>query len=220
MLRSILGISLLLLPFSYAADASVMEFTDYSSWFAAANAEPNVNIAVENFDNNTINTAGVSVLTRSGMGTEIGAGNGQIVNGAWVDCVGKNACNGSAYDTTTFYSAKPLYAFGGTWDLPAAFPGGLELYTELSPQAVSPNQYQDGPYADGSAFSGFFGFVSDSPFSSVTLASSSGSQPLTLTNMVLGIDPPPASAPEPVFLLPLGVVAVWGLKRLLSPRPV
>ncbi len=213
MVRIILGFSLLLLPFSFVAHASVIQYTDYSSWAAAAAAEPNVNIAIEGFGGGVIDTLGVSVSTRSGMGTAIGAGNGQIVNGAWVDCVGKNACNGNAYDTTSFHSAKPLYAFGGTWDLPAAYPGGLEMYTDISPQIISPNQYQAGPYSDGSAFSGFFGFVSDSPFSSVTLASSYGSQSLDLTDMVMGIDPPPTAAPEPALLLPLGVLAIWGFKK-------
>jgi hypothetical protein len=213
MLRIILAISLLLIPFSFLTQASVIEYTDYSAWLGAASAEPNVDVATEEFQNGRINTLGVSVTTRSGMGTQIGAGNGQIVDGAWVDCVGKNACNGSAYDTTAFYSAKPMYAFGGTWNLPAAYPGGLELSMDTSPQIISPNQYASGPYSDGSAFSGFFGFVSDSPFSSVTLGSSYGSQSLTLTDMVLGIDPPPAAVPEPAFLLPLGLLAVWGVKR-------
>jgi hypothetical protein len=212
----------LLLP-TCAAQASFLEYTDYSTWLGAVASASNVEVAVENFANGQIDPPGLSVSTRSGMGPQIGPGNGQIVNGAWVDCVGKNACNGAAYDTTTFSSSTPLYAFGGTWVLPAAYPGGLEIYTNLFSPIISPNQYQSGPYDDGSRYTGFFGFVSNTPFSSVTLGSSYGSQSLTLSGLVLGIDRPPASAvPEPVSLLPLGLLAVWFgtmFLRLFSRAP-
>jgi hypothetical protein len=204
-----------LLSCSSIAYSSVMTFHDAGSWMIAAEHSPNVAITEESFADNSINVPELSVTTRSGMGPVSFPGNGSIQNQQWVDCVGKNACNGNLYDTTTFSSTKPLYAFGGTWSLDVASPGGLEIYIEGNPQAISPNQYASGRYLDGAAYSGFFGFVSDTPFDSARLASSYGSQSFSLSDLLLAIDPPPVTTPEPSYLVPAGGLALigWRMRR-------
>jgi hypothetical protein len=203
-LRYKLGIFVALL--SLPSFGSVMTYSDYGNWAISAAEQPNVNIVSETFANNQVQTPELSITTLSGMGGASDPGNGVIANNSWTDCVGKDACNSLAYDVTIFSFSKPVYALAGDWDMPAG--SGLEIYTG-TPSPVSPNQYEDQGHLAGSAFSGFFGFVSDTPFDSVVFASSTGQQSFTLSDLSIGIDPPPSlAAPEPSTLALLGAAGI------------
>jgi hypothetical protein len=163
------------------AKGSTITYTNAASWLAAARALPNVKISAQTLANNRLNPSGVTIASYSGLNSQ-NTGNGKIHYGEWDDCVGKSACSGLLYDTTKLSSARPMYAFAGTWNLNGATPGGLEIYIDGNSQPLSPNRYQNGRNLAGRAYAGFFGFVSDTPFESITLGSS-GSQSFTLTNI-------------------------------------
>jgi hypothetical protein len=198
-LNLVICAALLSLP-AFGSDTT---YTQYETWAISAGKAPNVVIVSETFDNNQIQTPELTITTRSGMGSISEGGNGVIANNSWVDCVGKDGCNGLMYDVTTFNFSKPVYGLAGDWDMAAG--SGLEIYAGGS--AVSPNQYIDGSVLAGNPFNGFFGFVSDTPFYSIVFASSSGAQSFTLCGLSIAIDPP-APSPEPSTIALMGAACV------------
>ena len=127
--------------------------------------------------------------------------NGNINGGKFYDKIT------SAGATTTFSFANGTNAFGGTFDLSLAnYGSGLKFLI-------------DGTTLVGSIKNtptGFFGFISDSAFSAVKIASSTPGQEIySLTNLVVGQSDVPGAVPEPATwaLMILGFGAVAGAMR-------
>lgn len=208
--RSLLVAALLGLP----VYGSVTTYTDVGAWAVAASEEPNVTLEGATVVGGQLQSTDLTFATKSGMDGVYGPGNGQFIGQLWADCVGKDGCNGLAYDTTTITFDKPVYAFAGNFDLAAG--GGLEVYTN-GPISVSPNQTVDPHGASGTAYDNFWGFVSSTPFETIEFASSYGNQSFTLADITYAIDPPPSAAPEPssfALLALAGVAAGLAGKRI------
>jgi hypothetical protein len=130
-----------------AVSANVLIYTDASAWSSHVGS-----ITEEDFGSSTL-TAGLSVASP----------NGQIAGGHWSDTLVavSNEFNDNAPLTTTTWSfSSPIHAFGGLWDLGPAGPGtGIAFMingTILVPVEV-----------DRNSTGGFFGFISDTAFTSV-----------------------------------------------------
>ncbi len=196
--------------------ANISVYHDYASWLnALESAHADASVATETFDSGFLSTPGLSFTTRSGAaGTEPGLG--QIQNGQWTDQVGKNAP--AAYDTTQISFSGELFGIGGDWNVSSSA-AGLQLWlnTATSPYlSVSPDQ--SGPWGS-SAFTGWWGILSDEPFSNILIGSDTGSVSYTLDNLSLG-DPPVSNAPEPqsAALAGLALGAAGLLRRRLLRR--
>ncbi len=196
-----------------AAAANITVFTDQMAWTDALIAQqPSAVPVTETFDSGAIALPGLSVTTTSGMGWVLSSGLGQIANGEWEDQVGKNAS--LPYDTTQFgYSSgqnSSLYGFGGDWNIsPSAT--GLELWANTTTTPFIPIVPDPATSNGAPGYHGWWGFVSDEPFTDVLLGSDSGATTYTLDNLVLG-DPPAAvsATPEPsaAALLVLGMLSL------------
>jgi hypothetical protein len=135
---------------------------------------------------------------------------GGVLNG----CVGQICWGGSLLDvTTTWIFSSPVYAFGGTfWYNPEGEPSnGLVSCFGANPCSGTSLNF---PFHDG-----FFGFVSDKPFTQMTWSASEvaggfppQTQNFTLDNLALE-----TSAPEPatdgLIVLGLGGALLPFLRR-------
>lgn len=180
-----------LLLLALPAFGSVTTYTDPATWEQAVSAFSDVIVESSPITGGQLDSA-VNVTTHSGMGTVSASGNGVFNRAEFLDCVGKDSCNGLVDDTTTFTFSSMVYGFAATWDLEGGTGSGLEIYIN-GPQYVSPNQGQDGY---GAAYSGFFAVLSTDPFPSLLFASSVGEQAYTVEQMMLAIGPQTA-VPEP-----------------------
>jgi hypothetical protein len=133
----------------------------------------------ESFDDATLNPE-ISVTT----------GSGYVSGGMWYDYLDGGS--------TTFSFSTPLLAFGGDWSTDWYGVGsGIGIAID-GPTDVD-NLYN---------FNGFFGFVSDTPFSNVYIGTSSVEH-YTLDNMVYSVIP----APGAILLGSIGVGLVGWLRR-------
>jgi hypothetical protein len=202
---------------SYGATVT---YTDQAAFLAAAQTIPNTSTELETFDSGAITAPNLSVQDYSDWGHHNAVPLGNISNisnnGTFNGCVGYN-CNDYMYASTVWSFGKPVYAFGATLAYPAS-----------EPQAA-------GIQADGTVFpfqNGFFGFVSDQPFTSLTFRENELNSPppggcgaclpatqyYALDNLYIQIDPPGASdAPEPgtfaLLTLPLIALGLYRRRR-------
>lgn len=125
------------------------------------------------------------------------------------------------FDVMTF--DRPVYAVGGILDLPPVM-AGLYFGGVGVPYAEG---YDLGKVADGSEWKGFFGVTSDQPITSIEIyagdhntGNSGWEQPYQFSDLMLGLDPPPAATPEPgmAWLMGLGLLIVPCLSRLSKAR--
>ena len=133
---------------SSPASASVTVYTDYYAWAAAAGGS----IVTEDFTHAGLTASGLTVTSDNGEITHTSVTFGD----AWRDVV----VPGGA--TTTWKFSSPTYAFGGFWDLQSDSVGGpgtgIDLYLDGLTNVAS---------VDNSLAGVFFGFVSDTAFTSV-----------------------------------------------------
>ena len=145
---------------SVSSAANISVFTNQALWAAAAGSP----IALEDFADATL-VPGLTIALNGG-GSISG---GQINNALAVQgiCVnGGTGCGG-----TTIFSISPgTTAFGADWDLtPGGSGSGIQFYLDGAGPGASIASITN-PSAN-TQFVGFFGFVSDVSFSTITLAS-------------------------------------------------
>lgn len=133
---------------SNPASASVTTYNDYGAWAAAVGGT----IVQEDFTGAGLTAPGLTVTTDNGQITHTSV----TFTDAWRDQV----VPGGA--TTTWSFSSPIFAFGGFWDLQSVSVGGpgtgIDLYLNGTTNVAS---------IDNSLAGTFFGFVSDTPFTSV-----------------------------------------------------
>ncbi len=147
---------------STGSGAVIITFTDATAWAAAAGAP----IALEDFTDATL-VPGLSVGLAGG-----GSISGGMISSS-LAVFGLCINGGTNCPPTTMFGFSPgTTAFGADWDLaPGGAGSGIDFSVALtagaSPQFVSGFVNP----ASGGTFSGFFGFVSDVSFTSISLGS-------------------------------------------------
>jgi hypothetical protein len=199
--------------------ASVTTYTSNSAWLQATNSGGN--ILTEHFAGPALTMPGLTVSTVSGISSSgFQPGDGKIANGMWNDCVG-NSCP-AAFDSTTWSLNKPMYAFGAMFNSVGI--GGLEFglnTASAGPVIQLPASQNPG---NPTQYSGFFGFVSTEPFTSVFVSTAFLVPGTSSTNygmsdlQISTTDPVPEPATVWFMLaaIPLGVFAVR--RRRVSSR--
>ncbi|MBV8550010.1 MAG: hypothetical protein JOY54_01830 [Acidobacteriaceae bacterium] len=158
---------------------------------------------------------------------QLGSGRASIQNGAWVEAGWKGD-----YTLVTFDA--PIYAFGADWKMKVD--SGLLLFTNGGPVAAFPINLSGDQIYRGLTYNGFFGFVSELPFTQVVIESGSAcnaerasrascydvaddAQAFTMENLVITVAPQAATAPEPgtVGLVGLTLAAIAVLLRSRFP---
>jgi hypothetical protein len=153
---------------------------------------------IENFENDQINTAGLSI-------TAVGTDNAQLTLGYYQNIVEPTE---PAYQVVN-YAPFALHGFGGWWDL--ANPGGpgtgIDVYVGNGINAANLVGTITNDYAGQ-----FWGFYSDTPFNYVTLAADgqSGSQETyQIVDMALCSTIP---IPPSAILLGTGLLGLVGFR--------
>lgn len=193
----------------FPALSSTVTYTNQADFLAAAAATPDTTTELETFSGPAVTAPGLSVVTHGGWHPN-GAGYGYIANGEWNDCVGRD-CDVISDSTTVWTFAKPIYAFGATFDY-----AGWQLSPGFSPGLSLNYGLVDPPIQNG-----FFGFVSDQPMSSVVVTENAWAdfipevpeQLYRMDNLYFAEDSP---VPEPATwaLLLVGAGLLVGKRRL------
>jgi hypothetical protein len=185
MKKKLLIIFAMVLFLAGSANANLTIYTDRPSWETAVN-----NIYwEEQFDDDTLDPHIASMTSDWGSAS--------VSGGVWNDRIGPSM-------STTISFTETMTSFGGNWDLtPGGAGTGIKVYMDGTTLA--------GEIANSYA-GGFWGFVSDTPFTSIVLGQgSSGSFPFletyTLDNMVF------VPAPGAILLGSIGVGLVGWLRR-------
>ncbi len=189
-----LGLALVMfLSLAAAAEAlTVTVYTDKTAWENAVGGT----ILTEDFNDATLNV-GVSFSS-----TESGHINTAPGHGYYQDVLNSTSQN---YPQTVWSFTPRITAYGGNWDLGGPGGGGNSLnvyiYDILFKVGYISNSYQGG----------FWGFISDTPFTSVQLIGGGGDhqQNYTLDNMVYS----PVPVPGTLGLLSSGLLGLFFFRR-------
>jgi len=163
-IRKVLGaIALIVILMTPAFAATFTTFDDFTNWETAVGGC----FVVEDFSDTTLND-----------GLTVEPGPSGISGGVWYDQVSIGGGGGGSMTTWSF--EKPITAFGGDFDLYNVMgPGsGINILVDGSWIGVG--------YIDGYA-TGFWGFVSDTPFTKVRFTATTngpGVETYTLDNLV------------------------------------
>jgi hypothetical protein len=194
------------------ANSVTGEYYDRAAWESAAAGG---SLLKDNFNSNSVSLSGVSVASYVGY-NGLYSGSGQFAGGAWVDSVPK-------YGYTVWTFSQPIYAFGADFQMNVL--DGLEFFSGLNltmPNAVLP-YVNNGQTRE---FGGFYGFISTTPLTSLTLSWGTDGPPCacygqayTMDNLEISTTPVDAASPEPSGLLPVGglvlvLLAGWKGSRL------
>ena len=195
--------------------STIAVFTNYSDWQTAATSKPlPVTLLSESFDGDVVHNSELSLISISGMAGIQEIGNGKVADGRWTDCVGKNGCNGKAYDVTELtLNGDQIYGIWAEWHTTESS-DGLEMWIPGGGTALTG---APDPFGGFRPYDGGWGFVSDQPFAQLLLGEDRGSQNFTMDNLVIAS----TTSPEPAMLLPLGlavVVSVFRTSRLRAQR--
>ncbi len=196
--------------------------------FAAAIQEfaPGSTVYVDSFANGQIHEAGVSVSSDIDYnGYAVGAGNGQLIAGSYQETTGK-------YSTTVWTFSQPIYAFGGNWTM-QSINAGLEVDSGnavyFMPDGVvkplSSYGFNSPPQWPAQGWSGFWGFVSETPINEVSISfgdegfGGSYGQTYSFTNMETASVMAAAPEPSGIMLTAAGTLIALGLVRRRKGRP-
>lgn len=204
---------LLSLAFTWSlpANAAIIQvFTNEAAWAAAAGTP----ISTEDFSDTTLVT-GLTV-TPAGGGSISG---GMLSNSVAIFQLCANGGVGCppAPVTTQFGFSPATTAFGADWDLsPGGAGNGISFDILLNNGTHQTVAGISNP--GGVAFNGFFGFVSDTPFTSITLTTQSltgNSETFNADNVRFVGSGVVAAVPEPssLALLAGGLFTVWMIRR-------
>ncbi|HLO51808.1 MAG TPA: PEP-CTERM sorting domain-containing protein [Kamptonema sp.] len=186
--------------FSFPETAEAFSFNVYNNKAEWQNALNNQPFQTEQF-NSTNLPLGVSVISQ-----------GLIENGVWQDQVSEN-------QTNTWSFAKPLFAWGGNFNLA----GPLDKGTGI---AVTVEKLLGGEDFIGEISNtlegDFWGLVADSPFNRVILSKGTqvGDRESYYLDDLVYAESPPETVPEPVEILgSLGFVGVLAFVRHKRQQP-
>ncbi|HEY7307158.1 MAG TPA: hypothetical protein VH601_23745 [Bryobacteraceae bacterium] len=188
------------------ANSVTGEYYDHAAWESAVAGG---SLLKDNFDSNSVSLSGVAVASYISY-NGLYSGPGQFSGGVWTDSIPK-------YGYTVWTFSQPIYAFGADFQMDVL--DGLEFFSGLNlsmPNAVLP-YVNNGQTRE---FAGFYGFISSSPLTSLTISWGTDGPPCacygqsyTMDNLEISTAPVDAVAPEPSGLLLLG-----GLGLLLAAR--
>lgn len=166
-----------------SAQATVMIYTDRTSFEAAISGA-----VTEDFSDTTL-ASPLSSITGSGAVTP------SITGGHLYDIID----NGSSIDTVFNFSSG-VYSFGGDWDFSPGGAGTGIAFTTANGTTTNIGELLN---SGGTAFTGFWGFVSTDAFTSVGL--SEGSNPLGIQETYYLDNLTFSTVPEPGTLALMGV---------------
>lgn len=207
--------------------ATAVQYLDYNSWAAAAATSPGTVMGTDDLSLNKFSLPGFSVTDCSGNplpGETMGCGSidhgavGAFVNGQWTDGVGRLAFNGitgqtSAYQYSIIETADKTYAIGFQI---AVEPDNLtSIFFNVNDQQFFPfggGNPVTGPPGNSSEYSGFVGFVSDTPIDPIRLDAYGVASPYQIDTVFDA-----TAVPEPATWTMLGSallsLGVWRRKR-------
>ncbi|MCP4608739.1 MAG: hypothetical protein GY845_08490 [Planctomycetes bacterium] len=186
-MKQLITISIVVLFVASSANAAFTIYTDRPSWEAAVFNQ----YWEEQFDDATLQPL-ISSFTPSNSG-------GGVTGGVWQDFID----DAQGPSTVTF--VKPMYAFGGNWNLAMDIPGtGISVYIDGTSTHVGD--------ISNSYTGGFWGFVSGTYFSSVVLTEGNQTSSMPFQKLVLD-DMVYAPAPGAILLGSIGVGLVSWLRR-------
>lgn len=198
---------------------SAVTFTDQSEFLSAAQQIPNSTVELDTFNGPGLTAPGLRFQDYSDWISGGPISVSTIDNGVFNGCVG-HFCGSHLDDVTTWYFSNPTYAFGATFTYPGKQIDAIE-------NGISAFGITEFPYQDG-----FFGFVSDTPFTQfMFIANDSVINPFehttqfyTMDNLYFAERRSTASAPEPSTTgLVFAVFALMGVcvrtRKWLDSQP-
>jgi hypothetical protein len=190
----------LAMSMSWAASlsAATIIYTDKTAWENALSGQ----FLTEDFYDRDLNTGVSFVSTESGHINPVTITPNGPVGGYYQDVLASNSQNAPM---TTWSFTPQIFAYGGDWTLGGPGGGGnsLQVYIDDSLTSIGAisNSYNGG----------FWGFISDTAFTSVKLIGGGGSnqQNYQLDNMVYA----PVPVPAAVWLFASGLLGLIGIAR-------
>jgi hypothetical protein len=199
--------TLSLLPFLVPADAAVVVFSDRDVFSQALDSSPSLVKTVEAWDTYAPDTIFPNGTTVNGITYNVSFGQAIVLN-TGVNLTSPNLLFETPgpgfqplHDTYTFGFPNPIVAFGITFSSTVAVNNGDYLLTTNLGDVVS--SFFD-PLYPGSPIGQFAGFISDTPFTSVTVSSTANAL-YGMDNLVYGRTRA-AALPEPSMLSLLGML--------------
>lgn len=190
------GLSLLTCLFSaVATNAGTVTYTDKTNWANALGGS----YLTEDFNDAQLNP-GVSLISSESGGIN-------LTHGYYQDVLASQSSN----EPNTIWSFEtPIVAYGGSWTLGGPGGSGNNLLVYIADTASLVGSISNSYNGE------FWGFISDTPFSSVKLIGGSGSnqQHYFLDDMVYSPVPEPSTA----CLLICALMSVLGWKLRISRR--
>lgn len=208
-----IGLTAAALAWSPASGAAVITaYTDATAWAAAAGTP----IATEDFTDATL-VSGLSVSLAGGGSISSGKIDSSLaVFGLCID-------GGVGCPATTQFSFSPgTTAFGADWDLAPGGPGFGIDFSVMS--AGGATQFVSGITnpGTGGTFSGFFGFVSDTSFTSINLGSgfTGNGELFDADNVRFRIAKRTVPEPATLALVALGVFGIAAFRKRKQAKEV